>query len=326
MRRLSLFFILSVILIGVVIFPVSAGNESSAAFSLGCDGFSGSGEITLDRDNTGLLREAFVVVATDGLGTIIYEPVVDSFFVGGTVAWQAGNVINWTKAPTFNPLTLRVVSQAGNNFSEQTVVVASGNCDGLPGYGVLPFATGGVISPSVDLNGTPPRPTNPDAVTESLLGFLVVNTDNLSLRSGDGPEFTKVAVVDGGTVLIPLGRNVNFTWWLVQAGDVVGWAKAEFLIARGDLTSVAVVESQGEIAPSTIFLFTDLSLLSAPRNGALPLCGIAGNIEYLAVGRDKNVDWYEIQATCDNAVVKGWIPAAQGGFRSQTGAALPVTG
>lgn len=326
MRRLSLFFILTVIVIGVVILPVSAGNSSSAAFSLGCDGFSGSGEIALDRDNTGLLREAFVVVATDGIGNIIYEPVIDSFFVGGTVAWQSGNVINWTEAPQFNPLTLRVVSLEGNNFAEQTVVVATGSCDGLLNYGVLPFATSGITSPSLELNSAPPRPTNPDVITDVLPGFLVVNTDNLSLRSGDGPEFTKVGVVDGGTVLIPLGRNVDFAWWLVQVDDIVGWARAEFLVARGDLTDVPVVESEGEVAPPTIFVYSSTTLLSAPDSSALPLCGIAGNIEYLAVGRDKDVEWYEIQASCDNAVVKGWIPATEGAFRSQTGAPLPVTG
>ncbi|MEZ4668881.1 MAG: hypothetical protein R3E39_13315 [Anaerolineae bacterium] len=326
MRRLSLLFILAMLIMGVFIIPVSAASNSGVSFTLGCDGFSGSGEITLNRDNTGSLREAFVVVATDGIGNIIYKPVVDSFFVGGTVSWQAGNVINWTSAPVYNPLTLRVVSQSGNDFAEQTVALATGNCDGLLTYGVLPFELNGLTSPTVGLNDTPPRPTNPEVITQVLPGFLVVNTDNLSLRSGDGVEFTQVGVVDGGTKLIPLGRNLKFTWWLVQVDDIVGWAKAEFLIARGDLTGIPVVESQGEVAPPTIFVFSNTTLLSSPESGALPLCNISGNLDYLAVGRTKNIEWFEVQATCDNALVRGWLPASQGAFRSQTGAPLPITG
>jgi len=325
LRRSTFILIVMALVLGVAVLPASAGSSVNATFSLGCDGFSGSGQILLDRDNTGTHREAFQVVVTDGTGNIIYKPVVDSFFVGGTVSWTATNLIQWTSKPEDNPLTLRVVSLAGNNLGEQTIAVASGACEGLPSFGALPTVITGITSDSVDINAVPPRPTNSDEVTSKLPGFLVVNTDNLSLRSGDGPEFTLVGIVDGGTKLIPLGRNLKFTWWLVQAGDIVGWAKAEFLVARGDLTNVKVVPSEGEITPATLFVYSKSALLSAPATNAVPLCTIPGDIEYLATGRTKATDWYEIQATCDNAVVKGWLPAAQGAFRGPAGTFLPVT-
>ena len=325
LRRSTFILVVMVLVLGAVVLPASAGSSVDATFSLNCTGFSGSGQVLLDRDNTGSHREAFQVVVTDGVGNIIYKPVVDSFFVGGTVSWTSTNVVQWTATPEYNPLTLRVVSLAGNNLGEQTIAIATGSCEGLPSLGVLPSDITGITSDSVDINAVPPRPTNSDEVTSKLAGFLVVNTDNLSLRSGDGPEFTMVGIVDGGTKLIPLGRNLKFSWWLVQAGDIVGWAKAEFLVARGDLTDVKVVPSEGEITPATLFVYGKSALLSAPSANAVPLCNIAGNTEYILVGRTKATDFYEIQATCDNALVKGWLSADKGAFRAPSGTILPVT-
>ena len=325
LRRSTFILIVMALVLGAAVLPASAGSTVNVTFSLDCKGFSGNGQILLDRDNTGSLREAFQVVVTDGIGNIIYKPVVDSFFVGGTVSWTASNVIEWTSQPEDNPLTLRVVSLAGNKLGEQTIAVATGSCAGLPSFGALPTVINTDTSAAVDINGVAPRPTNPEEVTSKLPGFLIVNTDNLSLRSGDGPDYTLVGIVDGGTKLIPLGRNLKFTWWLVQAGDIVGWAKAEFLVARGDLTSVKVVPAKGEILPSTIYVYSKTALLSSPKANAVPLCTIAGDVEYLAVGRTKATDWYEVQSTCDNAVVKGWLAAEQGAFRGPTGATLPVT-
>ncbi|MBI1281716.1 MAG: hypothetical protein GC179_26560 [Anaerolineaceae bacterium] len=325
LRRSTFISFVMALVMGAAVLPASAGSTVDATFSLDCKGFSGSGQIVLDRDNTGSLREAFQVVVTDGVGNIIYKPVVDSFFVGGTVSWTASNVIEWTGTPQYNPLTLRVVSLAGNNFDEQTIAIGTGSCEGLPSLGALPRFLNGETSDSVDINAVPPRPTNSEEMTKNLPGFLIVNTDNLSLRSGDGPEYTLVGIVDGGTKLIPLGRNLKFTWWLVKAGDIVGWAKAEFLVARGDLTSVSVVPSEGEITPATFFVYSKSSLLSAPKKNAVPLCSIAGNVEYIATGRTKATDWYEVQATCDNAIVKGWLAADLGAFRGPAGTILPVT-
>lgn len=330
MRRIHLVVALVALLTVVVaVGPALAGENSSAAFALSCDGFTGSGDILLNRDNTGTLREAFIVVATDGIGNIIYDPVVDSFFVGGKVTWDGSSLIPWAAKPQYNPLTLRVVSLAGNELDSEVIVLVTGSCEGLPTYGALPEGVGlltdGETSPSVEPNAVPPRPTNAQNIIDALPGYLIVNTDNLSLRTGDGPQYTLVGIVDGGTKLIPLGRNVDFSWWLVQAGDVVGWAKAEFLIARGNLIGVPVVESQGVVAQPTFFLYSSAVLVAAPNDRALPLCSIAGQWEYVVVGRDRRAEWYEIQATCDNALVKGWISASLGAFRSQSGIPVPVT-
>jgi hypothetical protein len=345
LRRTSLLLVLLTVILGLTALPAFAGSDNGAGFAIDCEGFTGTGgNVLLTRDNTGSDRESFIVSVTDGIGNIIYEPVVDQFFVGGTVSWTGGEKFRWTATPHYNPLTLRVVSRAGNNLDEQLVTLSTGACEGLPSFGATPEGVftidalndlllgigGGALplgssSPSVDLNEVAPRPDNPDELVELLPGWLIVNTDNLSVRSGDGPEYTLVAIVDGGTRLIPLGRNLDFSWWYVQAGDVVGWVKAEFLIARGDLTDVLVVPSNGEIAQPRLFVFSDTTLASAPSLGSLELCSVPGDLEYLVVGRDAQISWYEIQATCDNAVIKGWVPAAQGAIRNQSNSFIPVT-
>lgn len=345
LRPTHLLLALLILIFGISVLPASAANDNGATFALDCDGFTGTGgDILLTRDNTGNDRESFIVSVTDGIGNIIYAPVVDQFFVGGTVSWTGGDKVLWQATPHYNPLTLRVVSRAGNNLDEQLVTLATGSCEGLPSFGATPEGVftideindlllgigGGALplgssSPSVPLNAVPPRPVNAEEIVAQLPGWLVVNIDNLSLRSGDGPEFTLVGIVDGGTKLIPLGRNLDFSWWYVQAGDKVGWVKAEFLIARGDLTDVLVVPSNGEIAQPKLFLFSRATLAASPSARALELCSVPGNLEYLVVGRDAQINWYEIQATCDNAVIKGWVPAAQGAIRNQSGSFIPVT-
>ncbi|MCB9450319.1 MAG: SH3 domain-containing protein [Anaerolineaceae bacterium] len=322
-----------------------AGSDGGASFALDCAGFTGTGgSITLDRDNTGNQREAFVLSATDGVGNVIYEPIEDSFFVGGTVSWDGGDTVTWTATPQYNPLTLRVMSRAGNGFDEQLILLVSGSCDTLPSYNVMPsdafFVVGdtltiadgtvilpaGITSPPVELNSTPPRSQNADETIEALSGFALVNTDNLSLRSGDGPEYTLVGVVDGGDKLIVLGRNANFSWWYVQAGGLVGWASAEFLIMRGNFLGIPVVQSQGEITQPRFVLYSSHELLGTPSASSAPLCTIEGNLEYLVVGRTKSASWYEVQAMCDGVLVNGWLPDAQGALRNPAGVFIPVTG
>lgn len=321
-----------------------AGENDGASFALSCEGFTGTGGyIMLDRDNTGNQREAFILSATDGVGNVIYAPIEDSFFVGGTVSWDGGDVVAWTATPQYNPLTLRVMSRAGNGFDEELIVITTGSCDGLPTYGIMPadafFVVDGVLtvadgtiilpagitSPSVDLNATAPRSRNAAETIEELPGFALVNTDNLSLRSGDGPKFTLVGVVDGGDKLVVLGRNADFSWWYVQAGDLVGWASAEFLIMRGNFLGIPVVQAQGEITQPRFVLYSQHELLGTPSAAGVPLCTIAGNLEYLIVGRTESASWYEVQAVCDGVPVNGWLPDAQGAVRNPAGLFIPVT-
>lgn len=341
-RRVWLVFL--IVLFALSLLPVQAADDQSATFDLDCDGFTGTGgSIRLSRDNTRSHREAFTVSVTDGAGNVIYEPVEDSFFVGGTVSWVGSPQVKWTRVPEYNPLVLRVVSSAGNDFDASLIVMAVGQCDDLPAYNVLPsgvyvvdgdllvlgFNQGSVpagsTSPGVALNEVPPRPNNDPADVRAMPAHFIVNTDNLSVRSGDGPQYTLIGIVDGGTELIPLGRNKDYSWWYVQVGSIVGWVKGEFLILRGDASGVPVVPTLGEITTPRVFVHLNQLLYSAPDTASLPLCSIDNNQEYYVVGRNGDSSFYQIQATCDGVLVNGWIPGNLASIRNTANAAIPIT-
>jgi len=66
-------------------------------------------------------------------------------------------------------------------------------------------------------------------------------------------------------------------------------------------------------------------MFSGPGDQTLPFCTLPANVEYLVVGRDARSDWFEIQATCDNAVVNGWVFNEQGALRNPAGSFIEVT-
>jgi hypothetical protein len=120
----------------VVLALMGLGGEGRAeAFTLHnpelmeltCTGFVDHG-MTIDflRDNTGAGYEAFYVEGFDGYGNqILYL----SYALWGT-GWSYGSG-SWTTPPQANPLTVRLVSLAGNGFASQTYTW-TGHCDGLP--------------------------------------------------------------------------------------------------------------------------------------------------------------------------------------------------
>jgi hypothetical protein len=124
------------ILLLFVMVPWVGAAEGNVQFNIDCAGLeSVGGQITLTRDNTGGLSEAFVTSAIDGSGNTILEPVSDVFFVGGTVSIEAGDRIAWDNAPRHNPIYVQIVSPAGNGLEEQVIYEGVGQCAGLPRFG-----------------------------------------------------------------------------------------------------------------------------------------------------------------------------------------------
>lgn len=317
-------------LLMLVTLPIVQGAaREGLVFRVGCEGFvSRGGDIVLNRDNTGADRETFIIVATDGNGNIVYGPTTESFRVGARLTLPPGLAFDWTAAPTANPINVRVYSPAGNDLNEQTIYTALGTCEDLETAEIefdIVEATDGSTSPSVGLNAVPPRASNPSGVNRGREGYLLVNTDNLNVRSGDGAEYTVVGIVDGGTELVVLGRNENRSWWYVQVGDVVGWVAAELTLIRGDLTNIPVVPVTGEIERPSLFLYTNQFLLTVPVEGALTVCEIPGNTEYYIIGQTANSAWYELEASCGGATVTGWVLAELGALRDPAETFIPVT-
>lgn len=99
--------------------------------------------------------------------------------------------------------------------------------------------------------GTAPAPTTTTAgqggggvtFTTPFLALptAIVNTGNLNVRTGPGPEFGVVATVPGGTHLSVLGMNSNSSWYLIQGDFGQGWIDTDYIIFRGNINVVPTV-------------------------------------------------------------------------------------
>jgi uncharacterized protein YraI len=160
-------------------------------------------------------------------------------------------------------------------------------------------------------------------------GYLIVNTQSLNVRTGPGTQYTVITTTAGGDQLGVIGRNNGReNWWFVElANGQRGWINNIHVLARGDLSSASVVEHQGVVIASTLYIGYPGNPLfpSVPHQG-IPVCYLPGNSISTIVGRSQNSSFYEIQATCqDGSAVTGWVEAIHGIVRNPAGVAFPVT-
>ena len=80
------------------------------------------------------------------------------------------------------------------------------------------------------------------AQAQFAIPHLDVNTSFLNIRSGDGPQFSVIGTVVGGTELNVLGMNDSGSWFLVSSPFGNGWVDVSFTLPRGDFTNVPTIE------------------------------------------------------------------------------------
>lgn len=111
-------------------------------------------------------------------------------------------------------------------------------CDNLPAI-VNPNSSlgqgGGVVT-------QPVRPAN----------LAIVNTGFLNIRTGPGAQYAIVATVPGGTELAVAGRANDDVWMLVEGVFGRGWINNEFILFRGDYSSVPLINDAVIIAPGSV--------------------------------------------------------------------------
>jgi uncharacterized protein YraI len=95
--------------------------------------------------------------------------------------------------------------------------------------------------------------------------IAVVNTGNLNVRSGPGPQFSVITTVPGGAQLPVLGFNEDASWYLVTSPAGNGWVYASFTVPRGDFRFVPVLTVQS-LEGATV------------SNGTLSLPGANGTV------------------------------------------------
>lgn len=181
-------------------------------------------------------------------------------------------------------------------------------------------------APAFPRNTAPPRPKNDADATDDLPGYAIVNTSAANLRSGPGPGFTRVAVVDGGDRLVVLGRNRNETWWYVQAGDTRGWIWGQIVVLRGSLRNVPYMEAVGEIIqPTLVVSFAGNPVYDELSAAGRAICSIPGGGEWNVVARNSRSTWFLIETVCqDGTPITGWISADKGVLRNPGAVNIPV--
>ena len=314
-----------------------AASADRINFTLGCTGLTSQGAtILLNRDNTGNNQELFTMTAYDGNGQVLFSQT-SSFIVGGGFVIPRGNFFGWASQPTTNPLSLVISSNAGNGYEEQVVYRQSGDCSLIgtqgnfqPELAGVPEleAVDGTSSPSVPIGSVPPRVSGNNGIANLLgvAGYGIVNTTRLNLRTGAGAQYTRIALLSGGTEVLILGHNPAETWWYVQVDTLRGWVSGEYIALRGNVQEVNIVPGIGELEPARFVLYSTGWLYRGPSTYSGSSCRIAGNIEYEIIGRTALSDWYQIQATCNGEIVTGWVNTNLGAVRTSGAVRIPVSG
>jgi hypothetical protein len=185
------------------------------------------------------------------------------------------------------------------------------------------------VSAQYDPNVELPRPTNPESAFANQPGYLIVNTDNLFLRTGDSARTNPVAILDGGTRLVVVGingRTGDSAWWYVRVGGFNGWVKDSFVIVRGDLRGTPIAESDGTLIDPSLYIGVSAPIYDILSPAGKVICNVTGNRFYqvVAQNRAESPTWYRIQATCSAGRVEGWVWAARGLLRNSANLTIPV--
>jgi len=140
------------------------------------------------------------------------------------------------------------------------------------------------------------------------LPTVIINTGFLNIRSGPGAGFSSVTTVPGGTALTLLGFAPDGVWWYVQGTFGRGWLNSEFVLLRGDASSLPVIRdfSGAQMARPVAIVSNAVTLYAAPDTTLGIVGALSGPIEVDVVARTEEGDW--VQVATD--IGFGWVQAA----------------
>jgi uncharacterized protein YraI len=133
-----------------------------------------------------------------------------------------------------------VSSAAGNGWVDVSFTLPRGDFSFVPGISVEMAAESSTSTPQTV---TIPGSTVTVPVPQTGGAQSVVNTGRLNVRSGPGPQYSIITSVPGGTSLPTVATNSDGSWLLVEGAFGRGWVYSEFILFRGDFSSLAVINS-----------------------------------------------------------------------------------
>jgi uncharacterized protein YraI len=137
---------------------------------------------------------------------------------------------------------------------------------------------------------------------------VVVNTGFLNIRSGPGAQYTAIATVSGGTQLPVIGIYFDDVWLLVQGRFGRGWVNSEYVLFRGDGSSLPIIRDAGGIVSAPIALVsTTINLYAAPSVALGTLGTVTGPLELPIVALSADGLWVQV----NTGVGFGWVLAEQ---------------
>jgi uncharacterized protein YgiM (DUF1202 family) len=104
-----------------------------------------------------------------------------------------------------------------------------------------------LITPTEALHQQPANVTAPNTLLPFPIQTLatpiaIVNTPFVNVRTGPGGQFSVLWVSSGGTTFDVVGVTPDVVWVLVEGEPFgVGWVNAPFVLLRGDLSTVPVI-------------------------------------------------------------------------------------
>jgi uncharacterized protein YgiM (DUF1202 family) len=154
---------------------------------------------------------------------------------------------------------------------------------------------------------------------------VVINTGFLNVRSGPGGQYSVVATVNGGTELAVIGVMEDTAWFLVRGSFGQGFVDSEFVIFRGSIDIVPVIDYDsvvsGSLSRPVVVVALSVTLYAAPGVNFGTIGTLAGPIEVPIVARTIDSAWLQV----NTSLGFGWVLASQVTVRGDL-SLVPVVG
>lgn len=167
----------------------------------------------------------------------------------------------------------------------------------------------------------------------------VINSGAAHVRSGPGPQYTSLGVLAGGAEGQIIGRNADWSWWLVSTSVGTGWIFASLVVVRGDSLGVPYVDSAAAVAvpdgqggfnagaapaaqialPEAVVTTGALHVRSGPNAAFASIGAVNVGEAMVIIGQSADRGWWLVESPFG----QGWVSKAFVVVRGNAGA-VPI--
>lgn len=176
----------------------------------------------------------------------------------------------------------QVDTEAGTGWVYSSYMIARNEYGGAPVVAEAADGQGGLVGP-----------------------IGVVNTGALNLRSGPGPQYSVVGIVPGGSEGVIVGRNGDWSWWLMETDVGTGWASGLYILVRGDTFGIPYAEPGQAAVPQ---VGDQPGGVAPPSEAALPIAVVSSGALNIRTGPNGAFDSLGTVETGTHLTVIGQSP------------------